>query len=73
MPKKVQIDFALKTPEDLAEWLGVSRARVKRIMTIVSDGGSQKKNGRSGRIAVHKRNARANARSTRRSNANTAR
>lgn len=74
MPKKVQINFALKTPAELAERLGVSSARVKRLMTIVSDGGSQKKNGRSGRIAFRSRNGSSvSSRPARRSNAKTAR
>jgi hypothetical protein len=72
MPKKVQIDFALKTPEELAERLGVSKTRLARLVTIVGERNSRKNGERSVHVAFRKSRT-ANSRSARRNNAKTAR
>ena len=56
MPKKVQISFALKTPTELAERLGVSKARVDRIVAIVRGDNSQKSHRRSEHVAFKSKN-----------------
>jgi hypothetical protein len=72
--KKVQITFALKTPGELASRLGVSKRRTGRLLTIISDGSSRKKNERSGHMAFEPRNGSAvTPRPIRRNNAKTAR
>ena len=53
MPKKVRINFTLKTPTELAKRLGVSKARVDRILAIVGADNSRK----NGRRSVHERDA----------------
>jgi len=72
MPKKVLIDFAPKTPEELAERLGVSKTRLARLVTIVGERNSHKNRERSVHVAFRKSRT-ANSRSARRSNAKTAR
>jgi hypothetical protein len=72
MPKKVQINFAPKTPEELAERLGVSKTRLARLVTIVGERNSRKNGERSVHIAFRKSRT-ANSRSARRNNAKTAR
>jgi hypothetical protein len=69
MPKKVQINFALKTPEELAERLGVSKTRLARLVTIVE---GRKAGAGSVHVAFRKSRT-ANSRSARRNNAKTAR
>ena len=72
MPKKVQIDFATKSPDELAERLGVSKARANRIVAIV--GGDNSSNGRrSVHVAFRTKSRVGNSRSARRNNAKTAR
>ena len=56
MPKKVQINFALKTPTELAKRLGVSKARLDRIVAIVGADNSRKNARRSGRVAFKSKN-----------------
>jgi hypothetical protein len=72
VPKKVQINFALKTPAELADRLGVSKARLDRLLTIVGEPISRKNSERSVNVAFRKSRS-ANSRSARRSNAKTAR
>jgi len=72
MPKKVQINFALKTPAELAERLGVSKTRLDRLLTIVGEPISRKNGERSVKVAFRKSRS-ANSRSARRNNAKTAR
>jgi len=76
MPKKVQINFDLKTPAELASRLGVSKARAERILTIMGDGSSQKKRGNLAPIASSnksKYHRLVGSRSARRNNAKAAR
>jgi hypothetical protein len=73
MPKKVQINFALKTPAELAERLGVSKTRLDRLVTIAEEGISPKNGARSGHVAFRSKSRAANSRSARRNNAKTAR
>jgi hypothetical protein len=70
--KKVQIDFALKTPAELAERLGVSKTRLSRLVTIAGERNSGKNAKRSVHVAFRKSRT-ANSRSARRNNAKTAR
>ncbi len=70
MPKKVQIDFALKTPAELAERLGVSKARLGQLVTIVGQRGSGKS---QLLIELRSKSRSANSRPARRNNAKTAR
>ncbi|HSZ02174.1 MAG TPA: hypothetical protein VK788_21935 [Terriglobales bacterium] len=72
MPKKVQIDFAPKTPEELAERLGVSKTRLAQLVTIVGERNSRK-NGERSVHAGFRKSRTANSRSARRNNAKTAR
>jgi hypothetical protein len=71
--KKVQIDFALKTPAELAERLGVSKARMGRLVAIVGESNSLKNGRRSGQVAFRSKSRAVNSRSARRNNAKTAR
>jgi hypothetical protein len=52
VPKKVQINFVLKTPAELAKRLGVSKARLDRLVAIASGDNSVKKSRRSGHVAL---------------------
>jgi hypothetical protein len=72
MPKKVQIDFALKTPEELAERLGVSKTRLAQLVAIAGERSSRKNSERSVHVAFRKSRT-SNSRSARRNNAKTAR
>jgi hypothetical protein len=72
MPKKVQIDFALKTPQELAERLGVSKARLERLVAIVGGQDSRKNGERSVHVAFRKSRT-TNSRPARRNNAKTTR
>ncbi len=72
MPKKVQIDFALKTPAELAERLGVSKARLDRLVTIVGERNSSK-NGERGIHVEFRKSRSGSSRPARRNNAKTAR
>ena len=56
VPKKVKISFALKTPAELAERLGVSKARVDRLLAIVRGDNSRKNARRSGHVALKSKN-----------------
>ncbi len=56
MPKKVQINFALKTPEELAERLGVTKTRLERLVAIVGERNSRKNGERSGHVAFKSKN-----------------
>ena len=56
MPKKVRINFALKTPAELAERLGVSKARLERLVAIVGESSSRKNGKRSRPIAFKSKN-----------------
>ena len=51
VPKQVQINFALKTPTELAKMLGVSKARVERLIAIAGADNSRKNARRSGHVA----------------------
>src|ERR1700730_17949285 len=51
VPKKVQIKFALKTPTQLAKRLGVSKARLERILAIAGGDNSRKNDRRSEHVA----------------------
>jgi hypothetical protein len=73
VPKKVQINFALKTPTELAKKLGVSKARLDRILAIVGADNSRKNRSRSGHVAFKSKSSIANSRSARRNNAKTGR
>jgi hypothetical protein len=72
MSKRVQIDFALKTPEELAERLGMSKTRLARLATIAGERNSGKNGERSVHVEFRKSRT-ANSRSARRNNAKTAR
>ncbi len=72
MSKKVQINFALKTPAELAERLGVSKTRLDRLVTIVGEHNSSK-NGERGVHVEFRKSRTASSRSARRNNAKTAR
>jgi hypothetical protein len=56
VPKKVQINFALKTPAELAKKLGMSKARLNRILAIVGADNSRKNTKRSGHVALKSKN-----------------
>jgi hypothetical protein len=56
VPKKVQIDFALKTPAELAKKLGMSKARLNRILAIVGADNSRKNSRSSGHVALKSKN-----------------
>jgi hypothetical protein len=71
--KKVQIDFALKTPAALAERLGVSQARMGRLVAIVGESNSDKNGGGSRHVAFRSNSRAVNSRSARRNNTKTAR
>jgi hypothetical protein len=74
MPKKVQINFALKTPAELASRLGVSKRRTGRLLTIISKGRSLEESQRSGDVAFKSKNGGAvSSRPARRNNAKTTR
>jgi len=72
MPKEVQIDFALKTPEELAERLGVSKTRLAQLVAIAGERNSRK-NGKGSVHVAFRKSRTANSRSARRNNAKTAR
>lgn len=73
MPKKVEINFALKTPAELAERLGVSKARADRIVAIVGGDDPHKNGSRSLHVAFKSKSRVVKSRSARRNNAKTAR
>ena len=54
--KKVKINFALKTATELAKRLGVSKARLDRILAIVGGDNSRKNARRSGHVALKSKN-----------------
>jgi len=56
MPKKVRISFAPKTPTELAERLGVSKARLDRLIAIAGGDNSRKNARRSGPVAFNSKN-----------------
>jgi hypothetical protein len=56
MPKKVQINFALKTPAELAKRLGMSKARMDRLVAIARGDNSRKNSRRSGQVAFKSKN-----------------
>ena len=56
VPKKVQINFALKTPAELAKRLGVSKARLDRLVAIARGDASRKISRRSGPVALKSKN-----------------
>jgi hypothetical protein len=56
VPKKVQINFAPKTPAELAKRLGVSQARLNRLLAIADGDNPRKHAKRSGRAAVKSKN-----------------
>jgi len=67
MAKSVRINFALKTPAQMAERLGISRARLGRLLTI-ADNGSGDNHKRSVRVAFKSKGHAVNSRSARRRN-----
>jgi hypothetical protein len=73
VPKKVEINFALKTPAELAERLGVSKTRLHRLVTIAGESVSRKNGGRSGHVEFRSKSRSANSRPAQRNNAKTAR
>ncbi len=73
MSKRVQINFALKTPDELAERLGVSKTRLNRLVTIIEGTNSRKNGGRSGHVTFRSKSRAANSNSARRNNGKTAR
>jgi hypothetical protein len=56
VPKKIQINFALKTPAELAKRLGMSKARLNRILAIVGADTSRKIGRRSGHVSFKSKN-----------------
>jgi hypothetical protein len=56
VPKKVQINFALKTPAELAKRLGMSKARLDRLVAIACGDNSRKNTKRSGHVALKSKN-----------------
>jgi hypothetical protein len=56
VPKRVGINFALKTPAELAKRLGMSKARMDRLIAIVGGDNSRKSAKRSGRVAFKSKN-----------------
>jgi hypothetical protein len=56
VPKKVQINFALKTPAELAKRLGMSKARMNQIVAIARGDNSRKNSRRPGYVALKSKN-----------------
>ena len=56
LPKKVKINFALKTPTELAKRFGVSKARLDRLIAIAGGDNSRKNARRSARVALKSKN-----------------
>jgi hypothetical protein len=56
VPKKVRVNFALKTPTELAKRLGVSNARLDRLIAIAGGANSRKKARLSEHVAFKSKN-----------------
>ena len=56
MPKKVRINFALKTPAELAKRLGVSKTRLARLVAIAGGNNSRENGRRSGHAGLKSKN-----------------